>query len=104
VLYQILVYNYCIPKRLSIQTHFPLDELETRYRTAKDLVARSHWHIIWLLAQGLTSAQLAATGYTVNWIQTIARRYNQQGPTGLGDRRHNNPGALGRVMHFAPSS
>jgi Winged helix-turn helix len=59
-------------------------------------VARSHWQIIWLLAQELTSAQVAAVpGYTGNWIRTLARRYNQQGPAGGEDRRHRNPGAGG---------
>jgi transposase len=70
--------------------------LKTRYRTAKDPVVRSHWQVIWLLAQGWASAQVAAiTGYTTNWVRTLARRYNQQGPAGLEDRRHHNPGAAG---------
>lgn len=85
-----------MPKRLSIQAHLGVDELATHYRRAKDPVARSHWQVVWLLAQGLASAQVAAvTGYTVNWIRTIARRYNQRGPAGLEDRRHRNPGASG---------
>jgi transposase len=85
-----------MPKRLSIEAQLALHEVERRYRTAKDPVARSHWQIIWLLAQELTSAQVAAvTGYPVNWIRTIARRYNQQGPPGVADRRHRNPGAVG---------
>jgi transposase len=67
-----------------------------RYRGARDPVARSHWQIIWLLAQGLASEQVAVvTGYTVNWIRTLVRRYNQRGPAGLGDHRHRNPGATG---------
>jgi hypothetical protein len=90
------MYNDATPKLLSIQTHLPLDELETRYRRAKDPVARSHWQTIWLPAQGWASAQVAAvTGYSVNWVRTIARRYNQLGPAGLKDRRHRNPGAAG---------
>jgi transposase len=90
------MYNDRMPKRLSIQAHLDVDELERHYRRAKDPVARSHWHIIWLLAQGLASAQVAVvTGYTVNWIRTLARRYNQLGPAGLEDRRHRNPGATG---------
>ena len=85
-----------MPKRLSIQPHLALDALERRYRTARDPVARSHWQMVWLLAQGLSSDRVAAvTGYTANWVRTIAQRYNQQGPAGLGDRRHRNPGAAG---------
>lgn len=90
------MYNNCMPKRLSIQTHLTVDELEIRYRKAKDPVVRSHWQVIWLLAQGLPSTQVAAvTSYTVNWLRTIVRRYNQRGPAGLEDRRHRNPGATG---------
>ena len=33
------------------------------------------------------------TGYSVNWVREIARRYREDGPTGIGDRRHTNPGA-----------
>jgi transposase len=90
------MYNDCMPKRLSIQAHLSVDELAAQYRRAKDPVARSHWQVIWLLAQGRPSAQVAAvTGYTVNWLRTIARRYNQRGAAGVEDRRHRNPGATG---------
>jgi hypothetical protein len=36
-----------MPKRLSVQPHLALDELERRYRTAKELVGRSHWQMVW---------------------------------------------------------
>ena len=90
------MYTRCMPKRLSIQPHLSCDELERRYRAAKAPVARSHWQIIWLLAQGLPSERVAAvTGYTVNWVRGLAQRYNQTGPAGLGDQRHRNPGRVG---------
>ena len=85
-----------MPKRLSIHPHLSTDELARRYRAAQSPVARSHWQIVWLLAQGLPSARVAAvTGYTVNWVRTIAQRFNQDGPASLGDRRHRNPGRVG---------
>jgi hypothetical protein len=69
------MYNDCTPRRLSIQAHLAVDELATHAHRATDPVARSHWQIIRLLAQGLTSAQVATvTGYTLNRIRTIARR------------------------------
>jgi hypothetical protein len=37
----------------------------------------------------------AVTGDSVKWVRTIAQRYNQQGPAGLGDRCHRNPGSMG---------
>jgi transposase len=85
-----------MPKRLFLQPHLALDELERRYRTAKEPVGRSHWQMVWLLAQGQAAERVAAvTGYTANWVRTIAQRYNNHGPAGLGDRRHRNPGAAG---------
>jgi transposase len=68
-------------------------KLEQHYRQAHDPVARSQWQIVWLLAQGQTSAEVAeATGYSLTWIRTVARRYNADGEHGSGDRRPVNPG------------
>jgi transposase len=67
--------------------------LEQRYRQATDPVARSQWQIVWLLAQGHRSGQVAeVTGYSLTWIRTVARRYNARGESGIGDRRHGNRG------------
>jgi transposase len=83
-----------MPKRIMIEPHLPVAELEHRYRQASDGVARSHWQIIWLLAQGASSEEVArTTGYSRPWIRTLSRRYNTQGEVGLGDHRHTNPGA-----------
>ena len=80
-------------KRLKLSNHLAVDELELRYRQASDAVARSHWQILWLLGQGRLSEEIASvTGYSLTWIRTIVRRYNTQGPTGVGDQRHHNPG------------
>lgn len=80
-----------MPKRVSIEPKLTLAELEARYRKARDGVERSQWQIVWLLAQGKTTGEVARiTGYTVGWIREIAKRYNQNGT--VGDMRHNNPG------------
>src|SRR5687767_14401881 len=81
-------------RRLHIPPHLPLSELEQRYRRATDPVARSQWHILWLLSSGTPTAEVArVTCYSVNWVREIARRYREDGPAGIGDRRHTNPGA-----------
>ncbi len=82
-----------MPNRTRVVAHLELDALETRYRQAHDPVARSHFQIVWLLAQGKTRTDVASvTGYSERWIGEIVRRYNAQGPDALGDRRHDNPG------------
>jgi transposase len=80
-------------QRMTIAPHLSVDELEQRYRRADDPIARSQWQIVWLLASGLPTGQVArVTGYSVRWVQEIARRY-RAGPQAIGDRRHGNPGA-----------
>ena len=80
-------------RRMAIAPHMTVAELEQRYRQAGDPVARSHWQMVWLLAGGLPTAEVArVTGYSVRWVQEIARRY-RAGPEAVGDRRHRNPGA-----------
>jgi transposase len=80
-------------KPITVTPYLSLEEVEARYRKAKDAVERSHWQIIWLLAQGKTTKEIQEfTGYCLAWIRTIAHRYNQGGPPALDDRRHTNPG------------
>ncbi len=83
-----------MPRRITIQPCLSLDELETRYRQAKDPVERSHYQIIWLLAQGRPSEEVASiTGYSRSWIYELVWGYNRIGPDTLGDKRHEHPGA-----------
>jgi transposase len=83
-----------MPKHIDLKPHLELAELERRYRRTREGVLRTHYQIIWLLAQGqLTREVAAATGYSRTWIQEIARRYNARGGAGLGDQRRRNAGA-----------
>jgi transposase len=80
-------------KRITVKAHLSIEQLESRYRKAKEGVERSHWQIVWLVAQGKTAQQIAeVTGYSYDWIRCIVHRYNQQGPAALGDHRHGNAG------------
>jgi transposase len=82
-----------MPRQIKLENHLSTDELATRYRLATDPVARSHFQILWLLAQGKTSAQVTElTGYCPDWIRKLTRRYNEGGVAAMGDRRHHNPG------------
>jgi transposase len=88
-----------MPKTIKIVPHLGSEELEDRYRKARDPVLRSHCQILWLISQGKTTTQvMEVTGYSRGWIQQLARRYNADGPRALGDRRHRNPGAKDRAL------
>lgn len=80
-------------RRLNLHPYLDSEELEKRYRNAQDVVERSQWQIIWLLNEGKTSGEVATvTGYCVDWIRKLVRRYNAGGPDAVGDGRHHNPG------------
>jgi transposase len=88
-----------MPKRLELLPHASTEELEHRYRKAKDPVERSHHQIVWLLSEGRRTREVCeVTGYSPGWVRRIARRYNERGVEGLGDRRHANPGARRRAL------
>ena len=45
-----------MPKKIKLKAHLSTAELENRYREATDPVERSHYQIVWLIAQGKTTA------------------------------------------------
>ena len=62
-------------RRIRLEPHLAVDELERRYRAAKEPHERSWWQILWLLAKGVTAWQIAAsTGYSPYWIGQLAKR------------------------------
>jgi transposase len=88
-----------MPKRLELLPHTSTEELEHLYRKAKDPVERSHLQIVWLLSEGRATEEVCqVTSYSPGWVRKIARRYNERGLQGLGDRRHRNPGARERAL------
>ncbi len=88
-----------MPKKIKLKPHLSSEELENRYRKAKDPVLRSHYQILWLISEGKSTREvMEVTGYSRGWIQQLARRYNSDGPEVLGDRRHHNPGAKQRAL------
>src|SRR3954463_8453944 len=69
-------------------------ELGQRYRAARSPVERSHLQIVWLLSRGRSEREVTqVTGYGRRWVGEGARRYDEGGPDGLGDRRRRNVGA-----------
>ena len=76
-------------RHIHLQPHLSVDELERRYRSAKEPNERTWWQILWLLAQGHTATELSGViGYRAYWIGQIAKRYNEEGPEAMVNRRH----------------
>jgi transposase len=74
---------------IRLEPHLEVDELERRYRAAKEPHERSWWQILWLLARGRTARDLAeVTGYSAYWIGQIAKRDNAAGPAGMHNRQY----------------
>lgn len=83
-----------MPKRISLANHLSLEELERRYRQAKEGIESRQYQIIKLLAQGKKTEEVEQiTGYSRTWIYALVKRYNELGMEGLGDRRKFNQGA-----------
>jgi transposase len=74
-----------------IVDHLPLEELEARYRAARDVTDARHTQAIWLLAQGRTVLEVAEVlAFVPRWVEELAARYNALGPEALGDQRRRN--------------
>src|ERR687890_2389148 len=74
-----------------IVDHLPVEELEARYRAARDATEARHTQAIWLLAQGRTFVEVAEVlAFVPRWVEELAARYNALGPEALGDQRRRN--------------
>src|SRR3712207_413430 len=74
-----------------LDEHLHVEELEARYRAARDATEARHFQAIWLLAQGRTFLEVAEVlAFVPRRVEELARRYNAFGPEVLGDRRRRN--------------
>src|SRR5262245_17680696 len=60
-----------MPRRILLVPHLTTDELYARYRQACELVERSRWHFLWLLAQGMTATRPEGTGLGHSRVGTV---------------------------------
>ena len=79
-------------------SHLSGAELEARYETAGDPVSKSHFHAIWLLSLGHKASEVAGIlSFSARWVRLLAKRYNEQRPDSLSDRRQSN-GAVPAIL------
>jgi transposase len=76
-------------RRIHLRPDLSVEELERRYRAAKEPHERSWWQILWLLTRGQLAKDIAeSTGYSRYWIGQIAKRYNAEGAAGMRNRQY----------------
>ena len=74
-----------------VADHLSVAQLQAGYRTSEDAKLARHYQVIWLLAQGRSCAEVAQlTSLARRWVEQLLARYNQFGPSSLGDRRRGN--------------
>ena len=74
-----------------IKPHLSSIELERRYETASEPIAKSHFHALWLLSRGYDIDEVAdLLSFSTRWVRILIKRYNDGGPDQLGDQRVNN--------------
>jgi len=75
----------------TIKPHLSTVELEGRYETAAEPIAKSHFHALWLLSRGFDIDEVAELlSFSTRWVRILIKRYNKGGPGRLGDQRANN--------------
>ena len=76
---------------MAINPHLSTAELETRYETAPDPIAKSHFQALWLLSRGYDIDETAEIlSFSTRWVRILIKRYNEGGPDRLGDQRASN--------------
>lgn len=84
-----------MPEPIALQPYLSVDELEKRYRQAKVPAERTQFQIIWLVAQGKSTQDVASLiGYNPSWVEQLICRYNQLGSEQFIDQKNNKPGLL----------
>ena len=82
-----------MPRRIRVKEHLGTEELQQRYRRAAHPSEKMHWQVLWLIADGKPTSDVAEmTGYTINWVRELVGRYNRSGPDALLDRRRGHSG------------
>ena len=77
-----------------VAQHLTVEELEERFRHAGDVVERTHFQTILLLAKGHSRAEVCGiVGLSRRWVTRLSTRYRQAGESALGDQRRRNAGA-----------
>ena len=74
-----------------IVKHLEISEIEFRYKSCADGREKTHWQIILLALQSMSSKEIAqVVRYAQRWVEKLIQRYNEEGPNGILDKRKRN--------------
>lgn len=77
-----------MPPKAHLEPHLKLEDLKDRYRQSQDTTEARRWHLLYLVAQEWSIKKAArAIALNYDYAKEIVRRYNQEGPSGVVDRR-----------------
>jgi transposase len=72
----------------TIVKHLEASEIESRYKSCSGGREKTHWQIIMLATQSMSSKDIAEiVRYGQRWVEKLIQRYNEEGPKGLFDKR-----------------
>jgi len=84
-----------MPAAQPLVPHLSAEDIRRRYLASKGGVHHIRWHAIFLKSLGKPHKEIAElTGRGPRWVGTTIRRYNEDGPDGLIDKRAHNGNAL----------
>ena len=77
---------------VKLVAHHDCAQLKKRYQSCADPVEKTHWWIIWKIAQAQDPLSRIAqeSGLGRQWVYKLKDRYNSLGAEGLKDRRCDN--------------
>jgi transposase len=77
-----------VPQKITLENHFTVDELFTRYRRSQNPAEKTRWKALYLIAKGGVANTVAKrVGRSSGWMTNLARRYNGEGETGVLSKR-----------------
>ena len=83
-------------KPLAVTLHLTPNQIDKQFRRCRDLREKTHWQVIWLLTRPGTrrsaNSVSSVVGLSPAWAAEMVKRWNQHGPDGLVDHRHENGG------------
>jgi transposase len=86
--------------KIELVAHLSSEELKPRYRSCQAAKEARRWHLLWLFSTDMPISSIARLlGIHRNWVGTVIKRYNADGPASVIDQHVTNPGGRVSVLN-----